>query len=104
MSNTSEKGLASICYFSTFFAPILLPLVVWIVAHKPVSTHAKKALIYHIVPWLLIGTSVSFFIISLSGSTLIFHLMVAILTGLSSVYFYIYNLYCGVKVLLYNEL
>ena len=59
---------------------------------------------YKVVPWMLIGTSVSFFIISLSGSTLIFQLMVAILTGLASVYFYIYNLYCGVKVLLYNEL
>ncbi|POA06059.1 DUF4870 domain-containing protein [Staphylococcus caprae] len=100
MSKSSEKVLASICYFSTFFAPILLPLIVWIVAHDLVSKHARRALVYHISPWLLIVTSAVFFSLSQQESHTTFHFIIAIVTGLASVYFYIYNLYFGVKVLI----
>lgn len=48
----SNKVLSAISYFSVFFAPIILPLIVWILANKPTSTHGRKALFNHIWVYL----------------------------------------------------
>ena len=48
----NENIASSISYLSVFFAPILLPIVMWIIADKPVSTHACKALFNHILTWV----------------------------------------------------
>ena len=51
----TNKIIASLNYFSVFFAPFLLPIAVYfIVDHHEVKEHAKKALISHIVPFLSI--------------------------------------------------
>ena len=44
--------LGGISYLSVFFAPVLFPLIVWIVA--PASTHARNALFNHIMSWVMV--------------------------------------------------
>ncbi|WP_437272693.1 DUF4870 domain-containing protein [Staphylococcus succinus] len=106
-STQSEKLLAALSYFSVFFAPILFPIIVWILSDKPVSTHAKKSLAYHILPYILM--IVGGVLIGLSesdsnnalGITLI---VVAVIAFIGAIYYVIYNLYCGIKVLLKENL
>lgn len=44
------KILSALSYFSIFFAGIILPLIVWIVAvDKRAKTHAKKAFFSHLI-------------------------------------------------------
>ncbi|ARD47709.1 hypothetical protein SporoP37_05860 [Sporosarcina sp. P37] len=53
MSNS--KLLASLSYFSVFFAPLLLPIIIYFVSDEfEVRRHAKKALVSHIVPLALL--------------------------------------------------
>ena len=52
MDKQTEKILASLSYFSVFFAPFLFPLIIWIGLDRPVSTHGKRAILYHIAPYL----------------------------------------------------
>jgi len=53
----TNRFLASLNYFSVFFAPFLLPIAIYfIVDQLEVKSHAKKALVSHIIPFLsLIG-------------------------------------------------
>ncbi|MCL7607760.1 hypothetical protein M8385_14965 [Staphylococcus aureus] len=54
--NDNSYVLSALSYLSIFFAPVILPLFVWILADEPTSEHGKKAFINHIMTW------VSFFI------------------------------------------
>ncbi len=105
MTTPTEKLLASLSYFSVFFAPILFPIIVWIATGPPVSTHAKKALLYHILPWILILIAVICFGLTQSYNHTVAAVLfiLGILTALGSVFYLIYNLYCGVKVLVTDE-
>ncbi|MGO1758756.1 MAG: DUF4870 domain-containing protein [Mammaliicoccus vitulinus] len=103
----SEKILSSLCYFSVFFAPFLLPIIVWIVADKPVSTHAKSSLLYHVYPYILGVLSVLLlayangsFESHLNNGLMITLNIIAIFIALLAFYYVIYNLYAGIKVLL----
>ena len=42
--NDNSYVLSALSYLSIFFAPIILPLLVWILAEEPTSEHGKKAL------------------------------------------------------------
>lgn len=46
--DNNQNVLSSLNYFSVFFAPILFPIIVWLFSQKPVTAHAKKALLNHI--------------------------------------------------------
>lgn len=46
--------LGGISYLSVFFAPVLFPLIVWIVAQPPASIHARNALFNHIMSWVMV--------------------------------------------------
>jgi TctA family transporter len=47
----SNKVIASLCYFSIFFAGFIFPIVVYFVANDPeVKKHAKKAFLSHCIP------------------------------------------------------
>ncbi|MGW9966486.1 hypothetical protein ACUW54_000907 [Staphylococcus cohnii] len=46
--NKSQNILSALSYFSMLFAPIIFPILVWILAEKPTSTHGRKALFNHI--------------------------------------------------------
>ncbi|MDW0110851.1 DUF4870 domain-containing protein [Sporosarcina aquimarina] len=56
--------LSSLSYFSVFFAPLLLPFIVWLVAdNQKVKYHSKRALISHLIPTILLvaASLISFF-------------------------------------------
>ena len=57
--DNNQNVLSSLNYFSVFFAPILFPIIVWIFTQKPVTTHAKKALLNHI------GVAIFYFLSSI---------------------------------------
>lgn len=48
----SDKTLAGICHLSVFFAPVILPLIIWLAmgkAHPYASSQAKQAFWFHLV-------------------------------------------------------
>lgn len=52
---TSDKVLMIVSHLSVFFAPFLVPFIVWLVKRKdpdPVAAHAAEALNFHL-SWLL---------------------------------------------------
>jgi hypothetical protein len=52
---TNHKLLAALCYFSVFFAPFLLPGVIYFVTDdREVKHHAKRSLVSHLVPVVLL--------------------------------------------------
>lgn len=107
MSTTTEKLLAFLSYFSVFFAPVLFPLIVWLVAPQPVSTHGKKALIYHILPTVfsIIAFACFMVLFNTSGAVMTTLLVIVIIiTIVGSLYYLVYNLYAGIKVLVVDQL
>ncbi|WJY27637.1 MULTISPECIES: DUF4870 domain-containing protein [Sporosarcina] len=55
---TSAKALSSLSYFSIFFAPLLVPLIVWFaVEDRDVKHHSKRAFISHLIPAFLIAAA-----------------------------------------------
>lgn len=53
MSNS--RVLSSLCYFSVFFAPLLVPVIIYFITDDfEVRRHAKKSLISHIIPMALL--------------------------------------------------
>lgn len=50
----NNKILSALSYFSVLFAPLLLPLIVFFVSQdKEVKHHAKRSLISHLIPVVL---------------------------------------------------
>ncbi|APH06919.1 hypothetical protein A9C19_02055 [Bacillus weihaiensis] len=102
----TNKFVASLNYFSVFFAPFLLPIAIYFIAdHHEVKEHAKKALISHIVPFLsivgliIIGlfsmfsnpTEATFFTVFFIGM---------VLAGLINLIVVIWNIVKGIKLLM----
>ncbi|KFN01700.1 DUF4870 domain-containing protein [Bacillus clarus] len=96
--------LSSLCYFSIFFAPFLLPIIVYFVAEDDVKYHAKKAFWSHIFPYAILFGG-----LALSGAfglgfgesegvgiAIAITYVVFILVG---IYYFIWNIVKGVKVL-----
>ncbi|KEK24027.1 DUF4870 domain-containing protein [Bacillus gaemokensis] len=96
--------LSSLSYFSIFFAPFLLPIIIYFVAEEEVKCHAKKALWTHLIPYVTIFIG---FLVSgaLSFSTLTENTIGISLIGTfviafaASIYYFIWNIVKGVKVL-----
>ena len=60
----NSKLLSSLSYFSVFFAPLLVPFVIWLLADsQDVKYHSKRALFSHLIPTilLLVASLISFF-------------------------------------------
>ena len=51
----ANNVLGALSYLSVFFAPVLFPLVVWIIAKPPGSTHSRNALFNHIFTWVFVA-------------------------------------------------
>jgi hypothetical protein len=52
---TNSKLLAALCYFSVFFAPLLIPIIVYFVTDdREVKYHAKRSFVSHLVPVVLL--------------------------------------------------
>nr|WP_106781183.1 DUF4870 domain-containing protein [Lysinibacillus timonensis] len=57
----NSKSLSAISYLSIFFAPFLLPIILFCVSkEREVKYHAKRASISHLIPTIL-GAIISFF-------------------------------------------
>lgn len=108
----NNKILSSLSYFSILFAPFILPIIVFFVSQdKDVKYHAKRSVISHLIPVILmiiafIGMITSMFTFSATSayddSSFLFAAAPAIFM---LVYFIIYvivlvwNIIQGVKVL-----
>ncbi|GIO34693.1 MULTISPECIES: DUF4870 domain-containing protein [Paenibacillus] len=46
--------LSALSYFSIFFAPFILPVIIWILCREDayVAMHSKRALLSHILPFV----------------------------------------------------
>jgi arginine exporter protein ArgO len=105
----SGKILAALCYFSIFFAPLILPIIVWILSDKPTSSHAAKSLIYHIITYLcpfILIFSVTLGTGALSSQSTwqaVVMITIAIILLVVTVWYTIKNIYRGVKVLISDE-
>lgn len=64
MSN--PKLLSALCYFSVFFFPLLLPFVIYLVTEEhEVKLHAKRSLISHLIPVILLISGIIIFSFSM---------------------------------------
>ncbi|MFP5162965.1 DUF4870 domain-containing protein [Staphylococcus equorum] len=106
-STQSERLLSALSYFSVFFAPLIFPIVIWVLADKPVSIHAKKSLLYHILPYILIviGSAILGYSGMVSSTAVsVILLLIGFIALIGAIYFIIYNLYCGIKILINDTL
>jgi cytochrome c biogenesis factor len=101
----TNKVLASLNYFSVFFAPFLLPIAIYfIVDHIEVRQHAKKALVSHIIPFLSILAVIGMIVFSgFSNPSEVTFLTVFfggfLVVGLINLIVFIWNIVKGIKLL-----
>ena len=61
MSN--NKLLSALCYFSVFFSPLLIPVIIYFVTDDhEVKYHAKRSFVSHLVPVVFLLQDLSFFL------------------------------------------
>lgn len=101
--DTPQRVIASLNYFSIFFAPFLFPIIVYFVTtNNTVKHHAKRALFSHIIPVLVtIGSIVAGIMLALSnfagvatGTIVLGYLLAGILYFI----FMIWNIVQGIKL------
>ncbi|WP_432339210.1 hypothetical protein [Bacillus tequilensis] len=104
--NRNQSIIASLCYFSVFIAPIIVPIVVYfVVDEKETKRHAIRSLISHIIPfvgWLFLFIAFLGGAIAIDADSL---LPVFVIFGGAIIYFLvvisiiIWNVIQGIKVL-----
>lgn len=110
----NSKLLSALCYFSVFFLPLLLPFMVYLVTEeKDIKFHAKRSLISHLVPVLILIIGFIIFSISmfsmdrqieslLHGNFSVWQMAPFIFTLVYSLLFFIifiWNIFQGIKLL-----
>ena len=106
MMNNQNHVLNALSYFSVIFAPFLVPLIIWIIGKDDdVKHHAKRALLSHIIPTILVIIFIAFAIIGAvsgmldsEGGGILFFIGFAVITLLYLIIF-IWNIIQGIKVL-----
>ncbi|KKO54312.1 DUF4870 domain-containing protein [Paenibacillus sp. DMB20] len=89
--------LSSLSYFSIFFAPFILPILVWILSNdRYVEKHAKLALISHLFP---VAAGILLFIMAVSAGS--FGAVIGYVILFAVIYFgsFVYNVVKGIQVL-----
>ncbi|PCK19868.1 hypothetical protein CEY02_16135 [Bacillus pumilus] len=105
--NRDQSIIASICYFSVFFMPFIVPIVAYfVVDQKETKRHAKRALWSHLLPvaacCILIFGAIPFLLATQASDSLIPVMTVLILSFLVAISFLIsviWNIIQGIKVL-----
>ncbi|MGR5984647.1 DUF4870 domain-containing protein [Bacillus cytotoxicus] len=100
-----NKILVALSYWSVFFAPIIFPIIIWIIGENETKIHAKKALWTHIIPG--ITAFLGMIIIGMLGITSnqpditlgIGSIIIIGICGIISIYFFIWNIVKGIQVL-----
>jgi hypothetical protein len=101
----TDKVLSALSYFSILFAGIIFPIVVYFVTtNSKVKSHAKKALLSHLIPFIPIPVFGLIFIIGILSDAghRMFSAILFIGVGISiilSLVVLIWNIIKGVKVL-----
>lgn len=112
-SMPSNKLLAALSYFSVFFAPLLVPVIIYFVTDdREVKSHAKRSFVSHIIPVALLIAGMiilSFSLLSVNNYTngvptgfsfwQLTPLLFMLLYGLLFMGVIVWNVYNGVKVL-----
>ncbi|MFB7142079.1 DUF4870 domain-containing protein [Gottfriedia sp. NPDC056225] len=100
----TNKILSSLCYFSIFFAPFLLPIIVYFVAKdQQIKSHSKRALFSHILPFLtiIILGAISIFTFNTMGDGVSYTIIGGfILVCIVNLVVFIWNIVQGIKVLI----
>ncbi|MBF2600233.1 DUF4870 domain-containing protein [Listeria seeligeri] len=106
-----HRILNALSYFSIFFAPIIIPVLIWIFAKTDeVTHHAKIALLTHIIPTIAgIVCFSSFFITSFTQSGILTNLTLMVTAGLffitiiATAGLFIFNIVRGIQMLLTKQ-
>ena len=103
----NSKGLSALNYFSVFFAPLLVPIIIYFVSpDSEVKRHSIRALLSHVIPFIfgiilvIILFIVGFFSSQVNGDTL-FVTWILLVLGYGLIYLaiIIWNVVQGIKVL-----
>ncbi|MCM3735456.1 hypothetical protein M3215_06395 [Bacillus cytotoxicus] len=99
--DSTEKVLASCCYFSIFVSPLLFPIIVYfVVPHEEVKFHAKKAFISHLLPFFcLFFVFLLGFMMNTPEQIGVMVLIAILLFGLVNLVIFIWNIVKGVQLL-----
>lgn len=88
--------LASLSYFSIFFAGVILPLIILLVTNDDyVRKHAGRALISHILPYFFLVVG----LFSLFAVHPFFSIGIILLLGAIALILVVWNVYMGIRVL-----
>lgn len=99
--------LGALSYLSVFFAPVLFPLIVWIVGQPPASTYSRNALFNHILSWVCLVLGLISFAAGLSlidstngVSVLVIGVIIGGILLIASLVLFIINIVKGIKLLM----
>lgn len=99
----ADKVLASLSYFSLFFAPFLFPVIVYFLTDGETKRHARNAFLSHIIPFIILIIGIFFAIAvgfnNVDFASITFILAIA-LFGIITFILYIWNIIMGIKVLI----
>lgn len=103
----NSKGLSALNYFSVFFAPFIVPIIIYFISPDPeVKRHSIRALLSHVIPFILgIILVVTLFIVGVfsaqvNGDTVLATWVLLVLGyGLLYLAIIIWNVIQGIKVL-----
>ena len=103
----NSKGLSALNYFSVFFAPFIVPIIIYFVSPDPeVKRHSIRALLSHVIPFIFgIILVVALFIVGVfsmqANGDNIFITWVLLMLGYGLLYLVIviWNVVQGIRVL-----
>ncbi|GAB2720058.1 DUF4870 domain-containing protein [Paenibacillus thermoaerophilus] len=98
-----RRIIASLCYFSIFFAGIVLPLVVYFVSNdRWVKDHAKAAFLSHLLPYAaIIAVPFAWYA---SGPSIGGILGVVLLFAAAGAVIFVWNIYRGIQTLIGDDI
>nr|WP_285846630.1 hypothetical protein [Priestia koreensis] len=91
------------CYFSIFFAPFLLPVVVYFITNEyEVKRDAKAALLSHVFPVVLIPVFTLLYFYSIDSDSTAFYgfLLLVVISAIIIFIVIVWNIVKGIKALL----
>ena len=103
----NSKALSALNYFSVFFAPFIVPIIIYFISPDPeVKRHSIRALLSHVIPFILgIILVVTLFIVGVFSMQVIGYNVLATWVllvlgyGLLYLVIVIWNVVQGIKVL-----
>lgn len=94
----NNKVLSALCYFSLFFAPFLLPLVVYFIAdEQEVKGHAFASLLSHLLPLIV----VPFFVLGfgMDQAAVVWFILLVIIGAVLVIGTTVWNIVKGIQLL-----